>query len=58
MVIETFRGGDLGRCFQLMECDDRSLLDEWTARWADLADIEVTPVVTSAEARAAAAPRP
>jgi len=48
---------DLGRCFQVMECDDRTLLAEWMTRWDDLADFEVMPVVTSAEAAAAVAPR-
>jgi hypothetical protein len=43
---------DLRRCYQVMECDDRKLLDEWIARWADLAAFEVVPVVTSAEAAA------
>lgn len=40
----------LVRCFQLMETDDRRLLDEWIANWQDLTDIEVYPVITSAEA--------
>ena len=43
---------DLRRCYQVMETDDRKLLDEWIARWADLVDFEVVPVVTSAEAAA------
>ena len=42
----------LDRCFQLMETDDRRLLDQWTARWSDLVDFEVVPVITSAEAAA------
>lgn len=42
------------RCFQVMECDDPRLFDEWIARWADLADFEVVPVRTSAEAAALA----
>ena len=46
---------DLRRCFQVMECDDRALLDEWMARWRDIVDFEVLPVVTSAEAAAAVA---
>jgi hypothetical protein len=37
-------------CFQLMETDDRSLLDVWMANWRDLVDFEVFPVMTSAEA--------
>jgi hypothetical protein len=44
----------LDRCFQLMETDDPALLDEWIARWSDLAEFEVVPVVTSAEAAARA----
>ncbi|MBS0241819.1 MAG: DUF3303 family protein [Proteobacteria bacterium] len=35
------------RCFQLMECDDARLLQEWILQWADLADFEIVPVVTS-----------
>ena len=41
---------DLARCYQVMECDDRARLDAWIARWTDLVDFEVVPVVTSAEA--------
>lgn len=43
---------DLARCYQVMECDDRALLDQWMAAWSDLVDFEVIPVVTSAEASA------
>ncbi|HTD52713.1 MAG TPA: DUF3303 family protein [Thermoanaerobaculia bacterium] len=48
---------DLKKCFQIMECDDRRLLDEWMARWIDLVEFDATPVMTSAEAQAAVAPR-
>jgi hypothetical protein len=41
---------DLSTCYQVMECDDRNLLDAWIERWSDLTDFEVIPVVTSAEA--------
>ena len=41
---------DLAHCYQVMECDDRSLLDQWIAAWSELVDFEVLPVVTSAEA--------
>ena len=27
----------LDRCFQLMECDDATLLQQWVALWSDLA---------------------
>ena len=39
------------RCFQLMECDDARLLQEWILSWGDLADFEVTPVVPSDQTR-------
>ena len=42
---------DLTRCYQVMECDDRALLDEWISRWADLMDFEVVQVISSEEAR-------
>lgn len=47
---------DGARCYQVMECGDRGLLDQWMAAWADLVDFEVVPVMTSAEAAAAFAP--
>jgi Protein of unknown function (DUF3303) len=48
---------DLRRCFQVMECDDPALLEQWMARWRDLVEFEVAPVITSAEAAAAVAPQ-
>jgi hypothetical protein len=42
------------RCFQLMECDDPSLFEQWLMHWRDLADFEIVHVVSSAEAAAAA----
>ena len=41
---------DLRRCFQVVECDEPSLLAEWTARWQDLVEFEIVPAVTSEEA--------
>jgi hypothetical protein len=40
----------LERCFQLMQTDDRRLLDEWMAKWDDLIQFEVHSVISSAEA--------
>ena len=48
---------DLRRCYQVMACADRRLLDEWMINWNDLTDFEVIPVVTSAAAAAAVTPR-
>jgi len=40
----------LERCFQLMETDDPGQLDEWMAKWSDLVEFEVYPVMSSEEA--------
>ena len=48
---------DLTRCYQVMECDDRALLDQWLANWSDIVDCEVISAMTSAEAAAAVALR-
>ncbi len=37
------------RCFQLMECEDPRLFQQWIAHWGDLADFEIVPVVPSPE---------
>jgi hypothetical protein len=50
-VDETLR-----RCYQLMETDDRALLDQWIANWSDIVDFEVCPVITSQEAATRVAP--
>jgi len=47
----------LERCFQLMETSDRSQLEEWMAKWSDLVDFEVYPVISSAEAAEKVSPR-
>jgi hypothetical protein len=48
--VNSWVTSDLARCYQVMECADRGLLDQWMTRWADLIDFEVVPVITSAEA--------
>jgi hypothetical protein len=55
--VDSWVTQDLTRCFQIMECGDRSLLDQWIAQWRDIVDFEVEPIVTSAEARGIVAPR-
>jgi hypothetical protein len=50
--VDSWVAGDFARCFQLMECDDLTLLMGWTARWIDLVDFEIVPVVPSAQASA------
>ncbi|HJR63619.1 MAG TPA: DUF3303 family protein [Gemmatimonadaceae bacterium] len=48
---------DLACCYQVMECDDRRLLDEWMSNWADIVDFEVIPAMSSADALRAVEPR-
>ena len=47
---------NLDRCFQLMECDDARLLQEWLLNWSDLMECEIVPVVPSDQTRAAIQP--
>jgi hypothetical protein len=44
------------RCFQVMECDDLQLLQQWIAQWSDLMEFEVVPVLSSAQTRATIEP--
>jgi len=50
--VDSWVTNDLTRCYQVMECDDRALLDEWLDAWEDLVDFEVHSVITSPEAAA------
>lgn len=47
----------LERCYQLMETEDRVLLDQWIANWSDIVDFEVHAVISSTEAAERIAPR-
>jgi hypothetical protein len=47
---------DFERCFQVMDCDNRILLDEWMSNWNDLVDFEVIPIISSEKASAAIDP--
>jgi hypothetical protein len=55
--IQSWVTRDLQRCYQVMECDDPALLEQWMQSWADLVDFQVIPVVTSSEAATAVGPR-
>ena len=48
--VNSWVSKDLTTCYQVMECAERALLDEWMRAWADLVDFEVLPVISSAEA--------
>ena len=47
--VASWVADDLRTCWQVMECDDRALLDAWIANWRDLVDFEVIPALTTAE---------
>lgn len=49
---------DLGRCFQLMKCDDVTLLQRWVAEWSDLVECEIVPVTEGKAVAEALRPPP
>ena len=51
--VNSWVARDLQRCYQIMACPDRRLLDRWIEQWQDLIAFEVVPIITSAEAAAA-----
>ena len=55
--VDSWVEPNFGRCFQLMECDDLRLLQEWVLRWRGYGvTIEVVPVVPSKDTQAVVAP--
>ncbi len=55
--VDSWVSADLGRCFQMMESPDVTLLQQWIAAWSDLAAFEVIPVVQGRQTAAALAPQ-
>ena len=51
--VNSWVTNDLTTCYQVMECDDRALLDQWMDNWRDIVEFEVVPVLTSADAATA-----
>jgi hypothetical protein len=45
VFVASWVTADLTRCFQVMECADVTLIQQWVAAWADLVDFEIVPVV-------------
>jgi len=55
--VDSWVEPNFGRCFQLMECDDLRLLQEWVLNWRGMGvTFEIVPVVPSAQTRAVVAP--
>jgi hypothetical protein len=55
--VNSWVAADLGRCFQLMECSDVTLFQQWVAEWSDFIDFEIVPVVPGKETAAVLADR-
>ncbi len=54
--VASWVSDDFRKCFQVMECAERGLLDTWMANWQDLVEFEVIPVIASADAVAILGP--
>ena len=55
--VDSWVEPNFSRCFQLMECDDLQLFQEWTLQWRDFGvSFEIVPVVPSAQTREVVAP--
>jgi len=47
--VDSWVAVSLDTCFQLMECDDLALMQEWVARWEGFGQFEIVPVTRSKE---------
>jgi hypothetical protein len=55
--IDSWVEPNFSRCFQLMECDDPRLLQQWILRWRGSGTtFEIVPVVSSKDTREIVAP--
>ena len=52
--VSTWISADLSICYQVMQTDKFRTVEQWMDNWKDLVDFEVTPVITSQEAKAKA----
>jgi hypothetical protein len=56
--VDSWVEPNFSRCFQLMECDDLRLIQEWVLNWRGMGvTFEIVPVVPSAQTREVVAPR-
>ena len=55
--VDSWVEPNFSRCFQLMQCSDARLFQEWVLEWRGLGvTIEIVPVVSSKETRELVAP--
>ena len=53
--VASWTAADLSRCFQVMECDDVTLLQQWAAAWTEVVELEIVPVTEGGKTAAALA---
>ncbi len=53
--LDSWVSSSLDVCFQLMECENERLFEEWFRCWNDLIEFEVIPVISSSQASTLAA---
>lgn len=57
VYVDSWIAANFDRCFQLMECADARLLQQWVLAWRGTgASFEIMPVVPSRETQAVVAP--
>lgn len=49
--VDSWIEANFDRCFQLMECDDPAVLQQWVLQWRDLVEFEFVPVSPSKAVR-------
>jgi hypothetical protein len=54
--IDSWVEPNFDRCFQLMDCEDLRLVQEWVLHWRELGTFEIVPVVPSKETRETVTP--
>jgi hypothetical protein len=47
IYVSSWVDEQMQRRYQLMETEERELIDLWIANWSDLVEFEVYPVITS-----------
>lgn len=55
--VDSWVEAGFGRCFQLMECEDLRLLQQWVLHWRGTGvTFEIVPVLPSSDVRTVVAP--
>jgi hypothetical protein len=57
VYVSSWIDENIEHCYLIMETHDRSLLDQWIAKWNDIVDFEVHPVISTQEVLEKISPR-